>query len=97
MHAAGEVFWTRNNRLQFLSLAVLTAGLWILLAVPVSAQQPLRERLKELPYKIAYESYVNSNWEIFVMNADGSNPANLTQSPTLHEHYPQISPDGTRI
>jgi hypothetical protein len=97
MHVAAEFFWMRSNRLQLHSLAVLKAGLWILLAAPVSAQQPLREQLKELPFKIAYESYVNSNWEIFVMNADGSNPANLTQTPTLHEHYPQISPDGTRI
>ena len=62
-----------------------------------SAQPPLRESLKALPFKIAYESYVNDNWELFVMNADGSNPVNLTQTPKAHEHYPQVSPDGTKI
>jgi len=31
-------------------------------------------------YKIAWESYVNGNWEIFVMNADGSNVRQLTDS-----------------
>ena len=31
------------------------------------------------------------------MNADGSNPVNLTQTPGEHEHYPQVSPDGTKI
>jgi len=62
-----------------------------------STEQPLRERLKTLPFKIAYECYVDTNWEIFAMNADGSEPVNLTKTPELHEHYPQVSPDGTRI
>lgn len=57
----------------------------------------LREQLKTLPFKIACESYVNNNWEIYVMNADGSNPVNLTQTPGEQELYPQVSPDGTKI
>src|SRR5580698_6522600 len=63
----------------------------------VSGAEPLSEQLKSLPFKIAYESYVNGNWEIFVMNADGSHPVNLTKTPDLNEHYPQVSPDGTRM
>ena len=31
------------------------------------------------------------------MNADGSEPVNLTRTPREHEHYPQVSPDGTKI
>src|SRR5262249_16766246 len=58
---------------------------------------PLRKQLKTLPYKIAYESYGDGNWEIYVMNPDGSDPVNLTKTPDLNEHYPQISPDGTRM
>ena len=57
----------------------------------------LQEQLHSAPFKIAYETYVNDNWEIFVMNADGSNPLNLTETPSEHEHYPQVSPDGTKI
>jgi hypothetical protein len=57
----------------------------------------LRDELKSLPYKIAYESYENGNSDIFVMNADGSNPVNLTKTPDVNEHYPQVSPDGTRM
>jgi len=68
-----------------------------LFAVQASAESAFQEQLKESGFKIAYESYVDNNWEIFVMNADGSNPVNLTKTPTLHEHYPQISPDGTKI
>ena len=33
----------------------------------------------------------------FVINADGSEPVNLTNTPKEHEHYPQVSPDGTKI
>jgi hypothetical protein len=61
------------------------------------SQVPLKERLKSSPFKIAYECYVDGNWEIFVMNADGSEPTNLTRTPQEHEHYPQVSPDGTKI
>jgi Tol biopolymer transport system component len=57
----------------------------------------LKDQLKQLPYKIAYECYTNDNWEIFVMNADGSAERNLTNTPKEHEHYPQVSPDGTKI
>ena len=64
---------------------------------PVLAQDSLKERLQGSPYRIAYESYVNDNWEIFVMNADGSKPVNLTKTPKEHEHYPQVSPDGSKI
>src|SRR4051812_34924105 len=61
------------------------------------AQGSFRERLKDSGFKIAHETYVDDNWEIFVMDADGSHPVNLTKTPKEHEHYPQISPDGTKI
>jgi hypothetical protein len=62
-----------------------------------SALTPLRERLSALPFKIAFECYINDNWEIFTMNCDGSEPVNITKTPKEHEHYPLVSPDGTRI
>jgi TolB protein len=69
-----------------------------LIGAPATQAQPaLADQLKLLPFKIAYESYAGNNWEIFAINADGSNPVNLTQSPQVHEHYPQVSPDGSRI
>ncbi len=75
-----------------LSLTVLLA-----MAAIVSGQIPFQERLQKLPFKIAYESYVDGNWDIFVMNADGSHPVNLTHTPKVHELYPQVSPDGSKI
>ncbi len=78
-------------------------GLWAAVLLPLvtvtaaAPERPLRDTLATLPFKIAYESYVNNNWEIFVINADGSHPVNLTNTPRQHEHYPQVSPDGTKI
>jgi Tol biopolymer transport system component len=76
---------------------LITVTLYLATSASTQAQASLKERLQEAPFKIAYECYVNDNWEIFVMNADGSNPVNLTSTPKEHEHYPQVSPDGTKI
>ena len=57
--------------------------------------------LKEIPYKIVYETLRENdgeeNWELFIMNADGSNQVNLTQTPDLDEMYAHASPDGTKL
>ncbi|MBN1361717.1 MAG: PD40 domain-containing protein [Sedimentisphaerales bacterium] len=57
--------------------------------------------LSQIPYKIVHETYRQTdgrrNWEIFVMNADGSNPVNLTNTPETDEMYPHVSPDGKKI
>jgi Tol biopolymer transport system component len=57
--------------------------------------------LKDIPYKIVHESYCQTqgrnNWELFIMNADGSEPNNLTKTPNLDEMYPHVSPDGSKI
>jgi len=46
--------------------------------------------------RIAFESNRSGNWDIWVMNADGSGLANLSRSPE-DEVYPAWSPDGTKI
>jgi len=57
--------------------------------------------LKEVPFKMVYETYRGTegrqNWELYLMNADGSNPINLTNTPDVDEMYPHVSPDGTKI
>ncbi len=57
--------------------------------------------LRAIPYKILFETYVETegkrNWEIFRMDADGSNRVNLTQTPDRDEMYPHASPDGTKV
>ena len=57
--------------------------------------------LKDIPFKIVYETYRRTddkyNWELFMMNADGSGKVNLTNTPDLDEMYPHVSPDATKI
>lgn len=57
--------------------------------------------LEEIPFKIVYETYRRTrgtyNWELYMINADGSDPVNLTDTPDLDEMYPHASPDGTKI
>ncbi len=57
--------------------------------------------VKSIPYKIVYESLLKTdgkeNWELVMINADGSNPVNLTKTPDIGEIYPHVSPDGTKI
>ena len=47
--------------------------------------------------KIVFWSNRDGNYEIYVMDADGSNQTNLTNSNDLYERFPSWSPDGTKI
>ena len=62
-----------------------------------AAKPPLRDVLKATPFKIAYEAYVDGQSDIYVMNADGSDVQRITHTEGGCAHYPQISPDGTKI
>jgi Tol biopolymer transport system component len=48
------------------------------------------------PGKIAFISNIDQNNEVYVMNADGSNPINMTNNPAT-EYSPSWSPDGRKI
>ncbi|MCU0914346.1 MAG: hypothetical protein MUC88_07285 [Planctomycetes bacterium] len=73
--------------------------------VALSAETALRPGtgldLKSIPYRIVYESLRQDqgqdNWELILINADGSNPVNLTKTPEVSELYPHASPDGTKV
>ena len=57
--------------------------------------------LEKIPFKILYETYRKTdrrnNWELFLINANGTRPINLTDTPDVDEMYPHVSPDGTKI
>ena len=65
------------------------------------SKTPSEEKLKGIPFKIVYETYRKTdgreNWELYLVNADGSNPVNLTNTADVDEMYPHASPDGTKI
>ena len=46
--------------------------------------------------RIAFHSYRDGDWDIFLMNADGSNQRRLTHS-SASDAFPVWSPDGTQI
>ena len=90
------LFLPRKLRACLPFLLALQAATYFSVA-PAEAQSCLRDLLKPTGFKIAYESYVDGNSDIYVMNADGSCPVKLTDTPTEQEHYPQISPDASKI
>jgi Tol biopolymer transport system component len=57
--------------------------------------------LEEIPYRIVFESYRETegkkNWELCLIDADGSNLINLTNTPESDEMYPHASPDGSLV
>jgi TolB protein len=64
---------------------------------PEDASRDLLNELKSYRHKILHESFRDGNWDIYLMNADGSNPVNLTNTPDIDELYPKASPDGQKI
>ncbi len=57
----------------------------------------LKDELAVYPHQLVCEGYKDNNWDIFIMDADGSNLKNLTDTPNTHELYPQVSPDGKQV
>jgi Tol biopolymer transport system component len=47
--------------------------------------------------KIAFQSQREGNFDIFVMNADGTGQRNLTRNPASNDGVPSWSPDGRKI
>lgn len=63
---------------------------------PQSQATPDNALLKQLSGKIVFDSDRDGNWEIYAMNADGSDLVRLTNNPAADE-YPVWSPDGKQI
>lgn len=82
---------------RFLHLFNVTALTTVFAAVSVWAADDLREELKKVPFKIIYETCRKGNWELCQINADGSHPVLLTQTPGSNEGYAQVSRDGKKI
>ena len=72
------------------------AAITVMMLVTAAAGE-LIDELGQVPYKIVYETYRGDNWELFMTGADGSNPVNLSRTPSVNEIYPHVSPDGARV
>ena len=73
-------------------LALATAT--VLCRAGQTRSEDLIVELKKLPYKITYETHRDDNWELFMADADGANPVNLTRTTSVNEIYPHVSADG---
>lgn len=80
-----------------ISFFLVLAACLFTMAGAEAQKAELRSRLGKVNHKIVYETCREDNWELYIMNADGSNPTNLTNTPDVDEHYAKASPDGTRI
>jgi Tol biopolymer transport system component len=76
------------------ALLITAVALWPAWAV---GDDDLIAELKSLPYRIVHETYRENSWELFMVNADGSNPVNLTRTSGVNEIYPHVSPQGDKI
>jgi Tol biopolymer transport system component len=85
--------------------AFVTAGIALVIfteaarsdAKPPEQSKDLLSELKNYLHKIIYETNRDGNWELYLCNADGSNPINLTRTSDIQELYPKPSPDGSKI
>ncbi len=82
-------------------LPALVAGIFIALALacgdqPDPTPTPWPTPDNSTVSRIAFATNRDGNWEIYLMNADGSNPHNLTNNPATDSH-PTWSPDGSKI
>ncbi len=93
MHVSIQTLLSRSAAI----LLVVVAASLVLGGIPANAADELSDELRDVRHKVVYETYQNNNWELFIVNADGKNPINLTQTPDRHELYPHASPDGTKI
>jgi Tol biopolymer transport system component len=57
----------------------------------------LLKEIASYPHKIVYETNRDGNWELYLCNADGSHPVNVTHTADVDELYPKPSLDGTKI
>lgn len=101
----------RQKRLAIFALLLLAAGVISRAWADPQTQRRIRPKkapseraelnLDEIPFKILCESFRptegRDNWELFQIDADGSNLINLTNTPHLDEMYAHASPDGTKI
>lgn len=85
----------RSPRLAALRSLAAAAGL--LCTTAGASAGELIDELKQVAHRIVYETYRGDNWELVLVNADGSDPVNLTKTSGVDELYPHVSPDGRKI
>src|SRR5215217_8269088 len=79
-----------------LAVAVFASSTFLILPSSIPNQLSAFAAFPGENGKIAFSSLRDGNYEIYVMNADGSEPTMLVDTQT-NERHPSWSPDGTQI
>lgn len=79
------------------TLAVAMAAVCMAFGGVAIATDDLRADLDSRGFELVHERYNDNNWELYSTSADGKTSRNLTNTPDVHELYPQVSPDGKWI
>jgi len=93
--AAGRMTWTGLGLAGIVGILLAAAGATGGEAGDQAAA--LKAALAAVPDRIVYETFRDGNWELFTVQADGSDPGNLTRTPKVNELYPHVSPNGTKV
>jgi Tol biopolymer transport system component len=86
----------RRTSLLKITLVAVAAVLAACLLALVVRVEPSEAAFRGQNGKIAFTSTRDGSYEIYTMNADGSNPTRLTNNQTF-DSLPAFSPDGTKI
>ena len=83
------------------TLATLAASAFIALAIACGSEveptpTPWPTPDNSTISRIAFATNRDGNWEIYIVNSDGSNPHNVSNNPATDSH-PSWSPDGSKI
>jgi len=95
------VGWRRPQvvRLAGLSALALLAALvpWVMVRWVPGVAQPAEHPIPGEP-AIVVSAAPDGNWDLYLLpDGDVANRVALTNSPTVQERFPQLSPDGSRI
>ena len=99
---AAQPSWSRNARIVFTSTS--TGGIHVVNTTRPGSSSPLTQNDSSAAspdwspdgMRIVFTSQRDGNFELYVMNADGSGQTRITNTAAA-EHDPAWSPDGTRI
>ena len=78
---------------------VFALALWPAAAAaqPADAHPGLKKALADVPHRIIFESKHDGDYDLYVMNADGSARKNITNTDGVDEINAKASPDGRHI
>ncbi len=76
---------------------IIASALLVMTAMLVTHPQPAEAVVPASNGKIAFYSDRSGDIDIWLMDADGSNPVNLSQQPDRADFGPAWAPDGTQL